>query len=66
MADWRDVMNARQQADESLGMLAYAQTREEMRGRNADAGTALLSAARAICLELRALGTLLDYASRAK
>jgi hypothetical protein len=61
MADWRDVMAAWSEADSARSDVdAYG-------GRLEDTGTgdpalATMLAARAICLELRALGTIIDYA----
>ena len=60
MADWRDVMNARSEADAARSDVdAYG-------GRLEDTGTgdpalATMLAARAICLELRALAMLIDH-----
>lgn len=61
MADWRDVMDARREADDALAD-------NDCYGANVaerDHDTAPLAvplAARAIALELRALGTTIDYA----
>lgn len=54
MADWRDVMEARGEADR------IASTAVDARTPDADAYIAALLAIRA---ELRALGTMIDYAT---
>lgn len=62
MADWRDVMNARSEADAAQRDAdAYAGALED--ADRTDNGLGLMLAARAICLELRALGTTLDYSA---
>lgn len=61
MADWRDVMHARSEADAALSSAdSYGGQIED--GRTGDPALASLVAARAVCLELRALGTLIDHA----
>lgn len=61
MADWRDVMEARHNADAALSDVnAYGGSLED--GDRSDNGLGQLLAARALCLELRALGTLIDHA----
>lgn len=53
MADWKDVMHARREADSALSRLEDAGT--------GNAALATMLAARAVCLELRAHAMLLDY-----
>jgi hypothetical protein len=61
MSDWRDVMNARSEAHAALVSAdAYGGALED--GRTGDPSLAVLLAARAIALELRALATLIDHA----
>lgn len=59
MADWRDVMNARADADEALQSADNygVQIKDGM----ADGDLTVLLAARAVCLELRALSVLLGH-----
>jgi hypothetical protein len=60
MADWRDVMHARREADEARTSAdTYASRLED--GHGCDDGLPTLLASRAVCLELRALGMVLDY-----
>lgn len=66
MADWRDVMEARHTADAQLGVLREALRGLEPIADDVPAALATLTASAAICLELRALGMILDYASRAE
>jgi hypothetical protein len=61
MADWRDVMDARAEADSALG--AFDRLIEQADQSSLAEATALVGLTmQALCLELRALGTLLDYA----
>lgn len=55
MADWRDVMTARTEADQALDAMEGGTKSQP------DLVEALLTGARAVCLELRALGVTLDY-----
>lgn len=60
MADYRDVMEVRHLARESLGTLdSYGEAIED--GRTSDPALAVLLGARAICLHLHALSTTLEY-----
>lgn len=59
MSDWRDVMEARSAADNAIPSREAVETRIEDRGETTV--IAILLAARAVCLELRALGVTLDY-----
>jgi hypothetical protein len=60
MADYRDVMHARHEADSALASAdAYGGQIED--GREGDGALAALLAARAVCLELRALGMVINY-----
>lgn len=60
MADYRDTMNARSQADSDLRNAdAYGGAIED--GRTADPSLAVLLATRAVCSELRVLSVTLDY-----
>lgn len=62
MSDWRDVMNARGEADAALSdASSYGGLVEDGR-RTGDLSIATLLATRAIALELRALATLIDHA----
>jgi len=61
MADWRDVMHARSEADSARSDVDAYGGRLEDTGTG-DAVLATMLAARAICLELRALGMLIDHA----
>ena len=63
MADWRDVMTARREADTARSDVDAYGGRLEDTGTG-DAALAVMLAARAICLELRALGTIIDYTAR--
>lgn len=61
MADWRDVMNARSDADAARGLMdSLGSVIED--GGHRDPALATLLAADAICLELRALGMIIDQA----
>lgn len=61
MADYRDTMDARSQADSDLQNAdAYGSAIED--GRTPDTALAVLLAARAVCSELRVLSATLDYA----
>lgn len=63
MADWRDVMTARREADSAASSAdAYGAQIED--GRVSDSALASLLAARVVALELRALAMLLDYSAR--
>lgn len=63
MADWRDVMNARSAADSAASdVYAYGGRLEDT--GTGDAALAIMLGARAVCLELRALGTIIDYAKQ--
>jgi hypothetical protein len=63
VADWRDVMEARADADRAR---REALDRQDAVPQHADTVQALATclAGRAICLELRALGTVIDFALR--
>jgi hypothetical protein len=61
MADWRDVMYARSEADSARSDVDAYGGRIEDTGTG-DAALATMLGARAICLELRALGMLIDHA----
>jgi hypothetical protein len=62
MADFRDVLSARADADSALNHIM------EMRSQARRIGDtqilAILWAAHAICMELRALGVTIDYGNR--
>jgi hypothetical protein len=65
MADWRDVMHARSAAEDAvLACDVYGGAIED--GRSGDVSLAVLLAARAVCCELRALGTALECAAAAR
>ena len=60
MAGWKDVMEARREASDALGSVrAYGRSIED--GRESDPALATLLAAEAICLEVRALSTVVDF-----
>jgi hypothetical protein len=63
MADWRDVMTARAESDSARSDVDAYGGRIEDTGVG-DAALAIMLGARAICLELRALATQLDYSAR--
>jgi hypothetical protein len=60
MADWRDVMDARAASAAALNAVNVYGGQVEDGDRHGDLG--MLLAATAICLELRALATLIDHA----
>jgi hypothetical protein len=60
MANWRDVVHARSEADAARSDVDAYGGRLEDTGAG-DPSLALMLGSRAICLELRALATLLDY-----
>lgn len=65
MADWKDVMHARHEADDRVKSLEIfaGQIEEGHFMRPADDALALALGAAAICHELRALAVAIDYAS---
>jgi hypothetical protein len=65
MADFRDVIHARHDADAALGEIyTLGGTLED--GRTLPAGLDVLLSARAICLELRALALTIDCSLSAR
>ena len=62
MADWRDVMEARADASDALGHARLYGGSIEEGVKAGDPVLGNLLAAEAVCKELRALGTIVDYA----
>lgn len=59
MAEWRDVMEARSLASEAVGRAVAS---AEGSGDPGESAAAVVYGITAICCELRALGTMIDYA----
>lgn len=62
MSDWRDVMNARNEADAARSILDPSGG-AVVAGDSGDVAVAVLLSATAVCAELRALGTAVTYAA---